>query len=551
MSSLNHSFILRTNWVNIAERTIQPVRLFVENGIIKNIENYTELADNYLLMGFIDAHVHVESSMIIPSEFARLAVPHGTIATVSDPHEIGNVLGVKGVRFMIRNGEKVPFKFYFGAPSCVPATPFETAGATITAEDITELFESEKSIKYLAEMMNYPGVLFDDELVMSKIEVAKKYGKVIDGHAPAIEGKDIIKYASAGISTDHECVTKEEALEKLKAGMKILIREGSAAKNFEALVDLIPEHYENIMFCSDDKHPDNLVEGHINQLVIRAVERGIDVFKVLQCACLNPISHYNLEVGQIRIGDPADFILVDNLQNFKVLATYINGEKVAENGKSFINSVKSEILNQFQTNSKIPSQFEILAQSNKIRVIEALDGELITNEIITQAKIEDGKAITDLKNDILKLAVVNRYENAEPTLAFIKNFGLKSGAIASSVGHDSHNITAVGTTDIELCRAVNLVIENQGGISAVFGSEEWILPLPVAGIMSPEDGYTVAEKYKKMDAFVKSKGCTLGAPFMTLAFMALLVIPDLKLSDKGLFSGKKFTFTDLFLPNPS
>lgn len=546
MPSQKHSFIVRANLVNIAKKTISPVSLSVENGRIKNIEPTSEPTENYLLQGFVDAHVHVESSMVIPSEFARMAVPHGTVATVSDPHEIGNVLGVEGVRFMIRNGEKVPFKFYFGAPSCVPATNFETAGAVISPQDIELLFKEEPNIKYLAEMMNYPAVLFDDEEVAEKLNIAKKYGKVIDGHAPALRGDDVKKYASAGISTDHECFTAEEALDKLNAGMKILIREGSAAKNFEALIDLLPEHYENMMFCSDDKHPDNLVEGHLNQLVSRAVKRGIDVFKVLQCACVNPVEHYSLEVGKLQIGDPADFILVDNLEDFNVLATYINGEKVAENGKTFIESVDSETPNQFNTNPKVISQFEIEAKSNEIRVIEALDGELITNEISASVKTENGKAVSDIENDILKLTVVNRYENVEPALAFIKNFGLKSGAIASSVGHDSHNITAVGATDEELCRAVNLVIENQGGVSAVFGDEEMILPLPVAGIMSAEDGFTVAEKYQKIDEFVKSKGCSLGAPFMTLAFMALLVIPDLKLSDKGLFSGKKFAFTELF-----
>ncbi len=546
MSAQNHSFIIRANLVNIAEKSISSVSLSVKNGRIVALEPCTQPVENYILQGFIDAHVHIESSMVIPSEFARMAVRYGTVATVSDPHEIGNVLGVNGVRFMIRNGEKVPFKFYFGAPSCVPATPFETAGATITAQDIEQLFEQEKSIKYLAEMMNYPAVLSDNEEVIQKLNIAKIYGKVIDGHAPALRGKDVKKYASAGISTDHECVTKEEALEKLQAGMKILIREGSAAKNFDELIGLLPQHYENIMFCSDDKHPDNLVEGHINQLVIRAIALGMDVFKVLQCASVNPITHYGLEVGQLQIGDPADFILVDNLQNFKVLATYIDGEKVAENGQTFIKSIKSETPNYFRTALKIPSQFEIQAKSDKIRVIEALDGELMTNEISAKAKIIAGKAVADTAQDILKLAVVNRYENAEPALAFIKNFGLKSGAIASSVGHDSHNITAVGATDTELCQAVNLVIENQGGIAAVFGQERMILPLPVAGIMSANDGFEVAQKYQQIDEFVKSKGTTLSAPFMTLAFMALLVIPDLKLSDKGLFSGKKFAFTELF-----
>jgi adenine deaminase len=546
---------IKANIVNIRQRSIKPAHIYIENTQIVNIEYVNTFSDfrPFALAGFIDAHVHIESSMLIPSEFARLAVVHGTVATVSDPHEIANVNGIAGIKFMIENGKKVPFKFFFGAPSCVPATTFETAGASITAQEIAQLFESE-NLKYLAEMMNYPGVLFKDETVMEKLAVAKKYGRHIDGHAPALRGAPVLQYIGEGISTDHECFTAEEALEKLGYGMKILIREGSAAKNFDALIGLLPDHYQNMMFCSDDKHPDNLVEGHINQLVMRAVARGIDVFKVLQVACLNPIEHYGLEVGQLEIGDTADFILVDNLQNFNVLQTYVNGILVAEKGKTHIASVSEKPINNFNTSLKKPAHFKVFYDKKplkstqtvpQIRVIEALDGQLVTNELILPAKTIDNEVISDIENDILKITVVNRYQDVPPALAFIKNFGLKSGAIASSVGHDSHNIIAVGISDALICKAVNLLIEARGGISVVTDHEADILPLPVAGLMSVEDGYNVAQMYAAIDQKAKAIGSKLKSPFMTLSFMALLVIPDLKLSDKGLFSGKSFQFVDL------
>jgi adenine deaminase len=521
----------------IFEGTVQ-----VENGRISKIVREATTATNYILPGFVDAHVHVESSMLVPSEFARLAVVHGTIATISDPHEIGNVLGVKGVEYMIENGKKTPFKFYFGAPSCVPATPFETAGAEITAADIEELFKRDE-IVYLAEMMNWPGVLHRDPVVMEKIELAKKYGKAVDGHAPGLMGEQAKLYASAGITTDHECFTAEEALDKLAVGMKILIREGSAAKNFEALIPLLPEHYQNIMFCSDDKHPDNLVEGHINLLVKRALAKGNDLFNVLQAACVNPVEHYKMKVGLLRENDPADFIVVDNLDNFNVLATYINGEIVAQIGKSNIAFTESETINNFNTSPKTIDQFRIpAADAHKIRVIEAFDGQLITKEGIVAPKVENGFIVSDVASDVLKITVVNRYQEAEPAVAFIKNIGLKQGAIASSVGHDSHNIIAVGVDDESIVRAVNLIINAKGGVSAVAGEKEQLLPLPVAGIMSAEDGYKVAEAYSTIDKMSKDMGSNLASPFMTLSFMALLVIPSLKLSDKGLFNGDTFSF---------
>ncbi|PIX13395.1 MAG: adenine deaminase [Flavobacteriaceae bacterium CG_4_8_14_3_um_filter_31_8] len=530
--------------VDIQNRTQFKGEIEFENGKISDIRESNHTIENYILPGFVDAHIHIESSMLVPSEFAKKAVIHGTVATVSDPHEIANVLGVKGVEFMIENGKKVPFKFNFGAPSCVPATDFESAGAIINSDEIKKMIEN-SDIKYLAEMMNYPGVLFDDVEVLSKIHHAQNNQKPIDGHAPGLRGEKLSKYIAAGISTDHECFTFEEGFEKLQKGMKVIIREGSAAKNFDALIDLVPQYFENMMFCSDDKHPDDLLLGHINQLCKRAIYGGIDVFKVLQMACINPVKHYNLDVGLLQKGDAADFILVNNLDDLKVLETYIDGKLVAKEGISFIESVDFEILNNFSVDFKNVSDFEFHSSSERIRVIEALDGELVTNEIESDSLIVDGNLVSNTSTDILKVTVVNRYQNSVQAIAFIKNFGLKNGAIASSVAHDSHNIIAVGVSDEMICKAVNLIIKHKGGVCAVSETEEKILPLPVAGIMSEKSAEETGKSYAEIDKMAKEMGCTLKSPFMTLSFMALLVIPSLKLSDKGLFDGNLFKFTSL------
>lgn len=536
--------IVQGNIVDIENNRVYKGQVEVENGKILEIKAVNHSIENYILPGFVDAHIHIESSMLVPSEFAKTAVVHGTVATVSDPHEIANVLGVKGVNFMIENGKKVPLKFNFGAPSCVPATSFESAGAIIDSEDIKQMMQS-PDIKYLAEMMNYPGVLFDDDEVLKKIQHAKNNKKPIDGHAPGLRGNDVSKYIDAGITTDHECFTYDEALEKLQKGMKVIIREGSAAKNFDALIDLLPNHFENMMFCSDDKHPDDLLIGHINELCKRAVLKEIDVFKILKVACINPVKHYNLDVGLLQKGDAADFIIVENLTNFKVLQTYINGELVAENGKSFVKSVAFEVLNNFNIDKKNSTDFEYISTAKKIKVIEVLDGELITNQIETDSLLEAQNLVSSTQNDVLKMTVVNRYKNTKPAIAFIKNFGLKEGAIASSVGHDSHNIIAVGVSDEAICRAVNLLIQNKGGICAVTASQEKIISLPVAGIMSDKSAIEIGKSYAKLDAMAKHMGSKLAAPYMSLSFMALLVIPSLKLSDKGLFDGNTFKFTSL------
>ncbi|HYC85252.1 MAG TPA: adenine deaminase [Chryseosolibacter sp.] len=532
--------------VDIRRQTIAPSEITVEGRTIKSIEPATNIPDQFILPGFIDAHVHIESSMVTPAEFARMAVVHGTVATVSDPHEIGNVLGVKGVEYMIENGRQVPFKFYFGAPSCVPATEFETAGASIDVRDIEYLLKKPE-IRYLAEMMNWPGVLNADNGVMAKIAVAKRLKRVVDGHAPGLRGELAQRYASAGITTDHECFTSEEALDKLGCGMKIIVREGSAAKNFDALVDLMHDHAGNMMFCSDDKHPDSLEGGHINLLVARAVQRGIDPFKVLTAACLNPADHYGLDVGRLHVGDDADFIVVDNLRDFKVLKTFIRGLLVAERGKTLIPPTASIVINNFDCDELRPEVFQVKAMSSRMRIILAEDSQLVTTEVIGDVTVRNGLAVADPGSDILKIAVVNRYAGGRPAVAFIRNFGLRAGAIASSVAHDSHNVIVVGTDDESMARAANLIIRARGGVSAVKDRDEKILALPVAGLMSDRDGFEVSRQYQEIDRMAKQMGSTLAAPFMTLSFMALLVIPSLKLSDKGLFNGRSFQFCDLFV----
>ena len=527
--------LVKGQLVDIANKNIFPAAVHIENGIIQSIEELAEAPQRFIMPGFIDAHVHIESSLMAPSQFARMALTHGTIASISDPHEIANVLGLKGVEFMIENGNTVPFYFNFGAPSCVPATTFETAGATLNAQEVAALLEN-PNILYLTEMMNFPGVIYDDPEVHEKIKAAHRLGKPVDGHAPGLSGEALRKYVAAGISTDHECFTLEEALEKLKLGMKILIREGSAARNFETLIPLMDLHFANLMFCSDDKHPDSLLAGHINQLVARAVAKGNDLFKVLQVACLNPIEHYQMKHGALQVGDAADFIVVEDLVNFKVSETFIKGNKVAENGNCLFESEAFECINNF-TAEPITACDLAYTPNAQEPVIVCLDGQLITDKILHAPHEITGE------NDILKLVVLNRYQNSKPAIAFIKNFGIKSGAIAGSVAHDSHNIIAVGANDEQICAAINQVIYNKGALVACNENESHVIPLPLAGLMSDQEAWQLAKDYIALDQFSKKElGSTLKAPFMSLSFMALLVIPHLKLSDKGLFDGDTFSF---------
>ncbi len=550
-------FHIKGKLVNIDKREIQASELCIENGKIIDIKPLNEQVNNYILPGFIDSHIHIESSMLVPTEFARIAVLHGTVATISDPHEIANVCGIPGIKYMLDNAAQSPLKFNFGAPPCVPATDYETSGARLNPDDIETLLSDER-INYLAEMMNFPGVLHSDPDVMRKISIARAMNLPIDGHAPGLKGKAAAQYASAGISTDHECFTAEEALDKIAAGMKILIREGSAAKNFDALIPLLKSQPDRIMFCSDDKHPDDLIEGHINQLVERAVDAGCDLFDTLYAACIHPIEHYGIDVGRLRIGDSADFILCEDLKTFAVKATYIDGIQVAESGKCLVNTPPVQAINNFHSKVLVPGDFKLSMDDNSSRqmsdvdsidvhVIEALDKQLITGNIRANLPLIKGEILPDIDKDILKIGVVNRYvQHPEIAIGFVKNFGLGKAAIASSVAHDSHNIVFVGSDDDNICNAVNALIEQKGGISICSEKILESLSLPIAGLMSDKPGNEVARQYKKLNRIAKELGSALTAPFMTLSFMALPVIPSLKITDKGLFDVEAFHGIELF-----
>ncbi len=549
---------ITSHLVDLHQRRIYPAEIGIEGGRIRRIREIgsAPAEAGYILPGFVDAHVHIESSMLPPAEFARLAVVHGTVATVSDPHEIANVLGAAGVAFMLDDARRVPFKFCFGAPSCVPATSFETAGDSLDAAEVENLLQN-PAIGYLSEMMNFPGVLHGDAECLAKIAAAQRIGKPVDGHAPGLRGDDACRYFAAGITTDHECFTHEEGLEKARLGVKILIREGSAARNFDALWSLLQEFPQQVMFCSDDKHPDDLVRGHINELVLRALANGCELFDTLRAACLHPVEHYHLPVGLLREGDPADFIRVADLDSFRVLETWLDGNKVAENGQSLLPRLTSDAPNRFLANPKSPADFKLptatATATATVRVIEALDGQIVTGAALENLLFADGLLMPDPMRDILKISVVNRYTpDAKPAVGFVRGFGLRRGALASSVAHDSHNIVAVGCDDAALAAAVNAVIEAKGGISATDDTGETrVLPLPIAGLMSQMDGYTLAREYGLLDAWTKeSLGCKLRAPFMVLSFLALPVIPKLKMTDLGLFDVESFGFVSVVVDVP-
>jgi len=539
-------YSVKGNYVDVFERIVFPAEVFIEDGRIKRVQKLDGLFEKFILPGIVDSHVHIESSMLIPQEFARLAVKHGTVASVSDPHEIANVLGVQGVDFMIEDARRVPFKFHFGAPSCVPATAFESSGFVLDSSDVKSLLERDE-IKYLSEMMNFPGVIYGDEEVALKLKAAIELSKPIDGHAPGLKGDDLKKYAEAGITTDHESVSKEEAIEKIKLGIKLQIREGSAAKNFEALWSVLNEYPDDVMLCTDDCHPDDLIVKHILHLIKRAIAKGVSFFDAIRAATVNPIKHYNLDVGLLREGDNADFIIVDDLQNLNVLETYINGECVYTENKSFIKVKPIELINNFNRKELESAAIILKDQGKNIQAIVAKDGDLYTTKEVVKPKVVDGNIVSDTDSDILKIVVVNRYNNSKPVIGFIKNFGLQKGAIAGSVAHDSHNIIAIGVDDIDILNSINSVIKNKGAIVAVHREEILELALPIAGLMTNENAESVADKYQQLNRKAKEWGSGLHAPFMTLSFMALLVIPELKIGDKYLFDGLKFSETSLFV----
>ncbi len=530
--------------IDIYNRQIYPAEITIKGEIIEKIEKINYAPEQYIMPGLTDAHIHIESSMVTPGSFAAAAVSRGTTAVVSDPHEIANVLGIPGVHYMINNASKVPLKFFFGAPSCVPATSFESSGAVINSEGISELLELPE-IKYLAEMMNYPGVIYNDPEVSKKLQIAKKLNKPIDGHAPGVRGDQLKIYAAAGITTDHECTSIEEAREKIGLGMSILIREGSAAKNLDDLKDLYRTNPEMIMLCSDDLHPEMLLKRHIDKLVSKLVSEGYDVFDVIRSCTINPALHYGLKTGLLEPGQAADFIIVDDYRSMNVIETWINGEKVFSKGKILFDYKGSDPVNNFNCSRVNIKDIRITAETGKIRVIEAFDGDLFTKENIRNVII--GSSIEpDIASDILKIVVKDRYKDKPPATGFISGFGLKSGAFASSVAHDSHNLICIGANDIDIVNALNEVIRMKGGLAVANGENIHSFPLPVAGIMSDQSVDRVAFEYEKLSDIVKSNGCRMSAPFMTLSFMALLVIPELKISDNGLFDSKRFCPVTLF-----
>lgn len=533
--------------VDVVSNCIFDGVLTFSHGRINSIEPAETVTDQYLIPGLVDAHIHIESSMMIPSAFARQVLPHGTVACVCDPHEIANVCGIPGIDYMINDGKKSPLKFYFGAPSCVPATHVETSGAILNAADVKALLKRD-DIHFLAEMMNFPGVIFGDEQVRLKLSYARDLNKPIDGHAPDLSGDNLRTYVEEGISTDHECMTLAEAKEKMALGMMILIREGSAARNLDDLMPLLKDHADRVMFCSDDKHPDDLQKnGHLDTILRRVVAKGYSALDALRCCSLNPIRHYNLNVGLLQEGDRADFVVVEDLKDFKVMQTWIGGTLVAENGSvSYPATEPDAPINQFNALPITAESLFLAPTGKRMRVIVAEDGQLQTNVLLAEPHLENGSAVSDPDNDILKIVVYNRYHPAKQAIGFIKGIGLKRGAIASTVAHDSHNIVATGVSDQEIASAINHLIDCKGGIVACDGKKMEILPLPIGGLMSDTDGLTIATAYEKADALAKKLGSPLRAPFMTLAFMSLLVIPELKLGDKGLFEILKFSFTDLF-----
>ena len=542
---MKQSFTISGQVVDVVSGSIFAGTISVKDGKIEAVTPGPNADDQYIIPGLIDAHVHIESSMLVPAEFARLAVVHGTTATVSDPHEIANVLGMQGIDFMINNGKLTPFKFHFGAPSCVPATGFESSGALIDAAQVAELLKRD-DILYLSEMMNFPGVIYGDKEVHEKLAWAKYYNKPVDGHAPGLDHDNIRKYASAGISTDHECTDLAEAVQKINEGMHILIREGSAARNFDALVPLLGTHPEKVMFCSDDKHPDDLVAGHINLLVKRAIAAGFSPMAAIRACTLNPVKHYKLNCGLLQPGDAADMVIIDSLSAFNPIQTYINGELVAGQGKTQLETGSYSSPNSFHTRRVTPGDLEVAAMPGKLKVIKAFDGDLVTEKILETPTLHEGKVVSDTGKDILKITVINRYKPSKPAVGFITGFGFNKGAMASTVAHDSHNLICIGTSDEDMVRVINSLVDNNGGIAVTDGHNLDVLPLPVAGLMGNTDGYEVAAKYEAINHKARALSGSLQAPFMTLSFMALLVIPELKLSDQGLFDGTKFAFTTLF-----
>lgn len=505
------------------------------------------VGDNFILPGLIDSHVHIESSMMSPVNYANEALRHGVVAAIADPHEIANVCGLSGVEYMVKSASLSPMKIFFGAPSCVPATSFETSGSTLSSNEISILFKN-NTCWHLSEVMNFPGVIAHEKDVLDKIQIARDFNKIIDGHAPGLQADLLKEYVSFGISTDHECTSIEESKEKIELGMKILLRRSSASNDFLNLMDLISSNEDDVMLCTDDCHPDDLQNGYIDEMIKDALQRDFPLKKLLKAATFNPVFHYNLPVGILNIGSFADFIVVDCLENFTVLETYINGECVY-NGNTVI-SIDEKILpvNNFFSNKLTLNDLKVLNDKHSLlNVIEIIPNSLLTNKLILPIDVTQQYIFSDIDNDILKIVVLNRYTKDKPSIGFIKGFGIRKGAFGSTVAHDSHNIIVVGTDDFSILSVINALQQSLGGLAFFNGNTINLLPLPVGGLMSNESCDIVSAQYKLLTDEVKSVGCTLKSPFMTLAFMSLLVIPKLKIGDRGLFDVDSFSFTELLM----
>jgi len=534
---------IKGNIVDIELSQIYFGELLVEEGVLVGKNKLGEVGvGGFVLPGLVDSHVHIESSMLVPQEFACLALRRGVVSVVADPHEIANVCGFRGVEYMFRNADVDWFKFYFGVPSCVPATRFETSGESLGFAEVGQLMGSEEVVS-LAEVMNFPGVVNGDKDLLAKIDVALRCGKVVDGHAPGLVGADLKRYVAAGVGTDHECMSVGEAKEKIDAGMMVQIREGSAARNFDNLAPLFNGDVSKLMVCNDDAHPDDLLEGYMDERLKRGVALGYDLFDLLKVFVANPVDFYGLDVGKMRVGDKADFCVVDDLRGFNVQRTYVNGQLVYD-GEVLVNPEPVEVINNFKASEVCVEDLDVELK-DKLNVIDLQDGELYTVKFQFDVSKFAG-AQNSIENDVLKLVVLNRYEEGvKPSVAYIRGFGFKTGAIASTVAHDSHNIVAVGTSDELLVKAINKVVGMKGGIVAVDTDVDEGIQLEVAGLMTRKSGVEVAQEYQKLNEIVKGFGSKLRAPYMSLSFMCLLVIPELKLSDKGLFDGTKFEFVDV------
>lgn len=549
--------IKNANIVNVLSEEIHEADIAIADGIIAGIgENYhgeKEININgaFVTPSFIDGHVHLESSMMLPKEFAKAVLPAGTTTVIIDPHEIANVFGLHGISFMHEAVKNLPMDVYTMLPSCVPATPFETSGFDLNSYDLSLLIDK-PWVLGIAEMMNFPGVLNLDKNVMAKLELAKQKDKRIDGHAPMLSNKDLCAYIASGVKSDHECTTPNEAIEKLRLGMYLMIREGTAAKDLNALIPVLKNcNTRKCLFVTDDRHPSDLKE-HINGMVRRSVEAGVDPIKAVQCASLNTAEYFGLkDLGAVAPGYKADLLILPDLKTFKPDMVIKGGKTVYENGGLTVNFEEAEVPSvRGSVNVKWieKDDFRINALSDTTRTIEIIPHQLVTKSTISKIKVENGNAVSNVDTDTLKICVIERHRaTGNIGKGFVKGFNIKNGAIASTVAHDSHNMIVVGTNDEDMYIAAVELVKTQGGKVVVSNGQVLSkLPLPIAGLMSNEKFEYVVDKCEELNNAAHSIGCTLEDPFMTMGFLSLPVIPELKITDKGIFDTTKFDFVNIF-----